>query len=99
MGFGSRTNPTAQHHQAAPARVRDAAGKVLEVGDEVLVILNKSLMRVAAITPLLQAGAPPDAMILTLVTRVAIGVPRDTAVEDLYFVRHQAEIGDKAIPE
>lgn len=98
MGFGSRSNPTAQHHAAAPARVRDAAGKVLEIGDEVLVVLSKSLMRVAEIKPLLAPGSPPNAMLVTLVTRMAIAVPRDTGVEDLYVVRHQAEIGDNAIP-
>src|SRR6266851_1237164 len=97
MGIASRLNPTAAVG-TAPARVRDASNRVLEVGDEILVLTPKQIMRVASITPIMHPGAPPNMMLLTLVTKLAIAVPRDTGVEDLYFLRHQAEIGDKAIP-
>lgn len=95
-------NPTALQFRpagggAAPARVRDASGKVLEIGDEVLVVMPTSLMRVASIKPVLHPGAPPNLMKLVLVTRMALAAPRDSAVENLYFLRHQAEIGDGAI--
>lgn len=83
--------------QAPPARVRDAAGKVLELGDEVLVVMPSCLMRVASIKPILAPGAPPNLMELVLVTRLAMGVPRDQGIENLYQLRHQAEIGDGAI--
>ncbi len=90
-------NPTAQKcggPTAPPARVKDAAGRVLDLGDEVLVLLPKMLMRVASIRPLLHPGAPRNSMALTLVCRVEVGVPRDSAIEDVYFTRHQSEVGD-----
>lgn len=84
--------------QTAPAQVRDAVGRVLEIGDEVLVTVPKFPMRVAACTPILEGpGVPPGLMQLTLVCRLAIAIPRDTRGEDLYFLRHQAEIGDGAL--
>lgn len=84
--------------QTAPPRVRDAANRILEIGDECIVITPKTLMRVASITPVIERpGVPPGMMQVVLVTRLAILVPRDSGVEDLYFTRHQAEIGDGAI--
>jgi hypothetical protein len=97
MGILQRLNPQAQHFASAKAQVRDAVGRVLEVGDEVLVLTPKTLLRVAEIKPILDPGAPPNAMLVTLVTRMAIACPRDQGIEDLYFLRHQAEIGDGAI--
>lgn len=97
MGHAARRNPTTQLGHA-PARVRDGSGKVLEVGDEVLVLSHKTLMRVAEIKPLLDPGAPPNAMIVVMVCQLQIAVPRDTGIEEVYVLRHQAEIGDKAIP-
>ncbi len=97
MGHASRLNPTAQLGQR-PARVRDASGKVLEVGDEVLCITPKQLLRVAEIKPLMDPGAPAGVMVLVLVCKLQIAVPRDQAIEDVYVLRHQAEIGDGAIP-
>ena len=96
MGILERMNP--RHTLGAPpARVRDAVGRVLELGDEVVVVTPKQIMRVAEIRPMLEPGAPKDALMVTLVTRMIIVVPRDQGVEDLYFLRHQAEIGDQAI--
>jgi len=97
MGILERLNPKAQHFASAPAQVRDAVGHVLQLGDEVLVIIPKMLLRVAEIKPLLDPGAPPNTMLVTLVTRMAVACPRDRGIEDLYFLRHQAEIGDRAI--
>jgi len=100
MGIMQRLNPKAQVMAAAPAHVRDAVGKILEVGDEVVIIAPKCLLRVAEIKPLLDPGAPPHTMMLVLVTRLAIAVPRNQGIEDLYVLRHQAEIpGTPAIPE
>lgn len=95
-------NPTAlQFHPAgggaAPSRVRDAVGKVLEIGDEVVVVMPSCLMRVASAKPILHPGAPPNLMELVLVTRLAMAVPRDTGVENLYRLRSQKEVGDGAI--
>jgi hypothetical protein len=98
MGIMSRLNPNAVQG-TAPARVRDAIGRVLEVGDEVLIVNTSQLMRVATISPILAPGAPPSAMLLVLVAKAQLGVPRDTALENVYFLRHQAEIGDNAIQE
>jgi hypothetical protein len=97
MGIQSRRNPNV-NLASAPARVRDAVGRVLELGDEVVVILDKALMRVAEIRPMLEANAPPGAMMITLVSRVVVVAPRDQGIENLYRLRHQAEIGDGAIP-
>jgi hypothetical protein len=97
MGKLERLNP---NHliQPAPPRVRDAVGRILELGDEVLVITPKFPMRVAEITPTIeQPGVPPGMMRLTLVAKLTTFVPRDTGVEDMYFTRHQKEIGDGAI--
>lgn len=77
------------------ARLRDASGRVLEIGDEILVLSPKTIMRVAAITPVLHPGAPKGTVQLTLVTRLAIAAPSDSGIEDLYFLRHAAEIGDE----
>jgi hypothetical protein len=97
MGIASRQNPTVGL-ATAPARVRDAVGKVLELGDEAVILTNKMIVRVAGITPLLDPGAPAGVMVLTLVSRIQMACPRDGAVEDLYVLRHQADIGDHAIP-
>lgn len=96
MGIASRRNPNVAL-ASAPARLRDAVGRVLELGDECLVLTPKIIVRVAGITPLMDPGAPAGVMVLTLVTRIQMAGPRDGAIEDLYFLRHQAEIGDKAI--
>ena len=103
MGKDARNNPTAlqfapRDGQAPPGRVRDAVGRVLEVGDEVLVVMPTCLMRVASVKPILHPGAPPNLMELVLVTRMAMAAPRDQGIESLYFLRHQAEVGDGAIP-
>src|ERR1700682_483693 len=98
MGHASRLNPNA-HLGQAPARVRDAVGKVLEVGDEVLIVNPAQPMRVAEITPLMDPGAPAGMMVLVLVCKLQIAAPRDQAIDHLYVLRHQAEIGDGAIPE
>ena len=97
MGIESRHNPNV-HLAQGPARVRDAIGKVLEVGDEILALTSKVVMRIASISPMMDPKAPPGAMLVTMVSRVVMVVPRDQGVEDLYFLRHQAEIGDGAIP-
>jgi hypothetical protein len=96
MGSASQLNPNILHG-TAPARVRDAVGRVLEVGDEVLLVVPSQTLRVASISPILHPGAPPNAMLLVLVAKASLGVPRDTSVQGLYFLRHQAEIGDQAI--
>jgi hypothetical protein len=97
-----KRNPTALQFKpagggAAPSRVRDASGKILELGDEILVVMPSCLMRVASIKPILHPGAPPNLMELVLVTRLQMAVPRDQGVENLYMLRHQADIGDGAI--
>lgn len=97
MGRLERLNPFHRVGDPPPPRVRDAVNKVLEIGDEVVVITPKWLMRVAEIKPLLDPGAPPNAMSVVLVTRVMLVAPRDGRIEDLYVTRHQAEIGDHAI--
>lgn len=96
MGIASRQNPNVGL-ASAPARIRDAVGRVLEVGDEVLAITNKMILRVAEIKPLLDPSAPAGVMVMTLVTRIQMACPRDQAVEDFYRLRHQSEIGDQAI--
>jgi hypothetical protein len=98
MGIASRQNPQVQL-ASAPARVRDAVGRILEVGDECVVLANKIIVRVAEIRPLLEPGAPAGVMVLTLVTRINMAAPRDSGIEDLYFLRHQADIGDHAIQQ
>lgn len=75
-------------------RLRDAVGRVLEPGDEVLVVTPTQHFRVASVSPVLHPGAPPNTVLLTLVTRLAMGAPRDAAVEGVYFLRHASEIGD-----
>ena len=102
MGSEARRNPIAGKFggpTGAAPQVRDAVGRVLEVGDEVLVVMPSCLMRVASMKPILHPGAPPNLMELVLVTRLAMAAPRDTGVENLYRLRHQAEIGDGAIPQ
>lgn len=98
MGIASRQNPNV-HLASAPARIRDAVGRVLEVGDECLVLTSKMIVRVAEIKPLMDPGAPAGVMVMTLVTRIQVAGPRDGALEDCYLLRHQADIGDHAIPE
>jgi hypothetical protein len=98
MGIQSRLNPNIQL-ATAPARVRDAVGRVLEIGDEAVILTNKIIVRVAELAPLMDPGAPAGVMVLTLVTRIRMAVPRDQGIEDLYLLRHQADIGDNAIPQ
>lgn len=92
-----KINPRAIGAQALPARARDSVGRVLEPGDEVLVVAPTAVYRVAKIEPILHPGAPPNLMQVVLVTRLLLACARDGAIEDLYFLRHQAQIGDKAI--
>jgi hypothetical protein len=96
MGIQSRRNPNVALAQA-PARMRDAVGKVLEVGDECVLLTNKMIVRVGEIKPLMDPGAPAGMMVMTLVTRINVVGPRDGGLEDCYFLRHQADIGDNAI--
>jgi hypothetical protein len=98
MGIQSRRNPNVQLAQG-PARVRDAVGRVLEIGDEILVLTDKAVMRVASISPMMDPQAPAGAMMVTMVCRIVLVAPRDQQVDNVYFLRHQSEIGDKAIPE
>ena len=92
MGRDSHLNPTARQMASAAARVRDHLGRVLEIGDEVLIVSPQQMYRVASITPVLDPGAPPNTMQMLLVTQVQVGVPRDAGVQNLYFLRHQADI-------
>lgn len=98
-----KRNPRALHFTpagggAAPAQIRDALGRVLSLGDEVLAMTPACLMRIASVRPILHPGAPPNLVEVVLVTRMQMAVPRDQGVENLYLLRHQAEIGDGMIP-
>ncbi len=98
MGVMEKLNPRSQRNAAtAMPQVRDAVGKILEIGDEVLIVNPSCLFRVGEITPVMDPGAPPNTMLVTLVTRLALVAQRDHGVEHLYVLRHQAEIGDGAI--
>src|ERR1019366_4169370 len=81
-----------------PPRVRDAKGKVLEIGDEVLVVSPITEYRVAGIRPILAPGAPPSAMEVILVTKLHLVAARDSAIESLYQLRHAAEMNDGLFP-
>ena len=61
-------------------------------------IHDASLMRVAEIRPILHPGAPPHTVALVLVTRMQLAAPQGSNIEGLYFLRHQAEIGDRLFP-
>lgn len=98
-----KRNATAQQFtrpggQAPPAQLRDALGRVIEIGDEVLAVMPSCMLRVASVKPVLHPGAPPNLMELVMVMKLSVMVPRDTAMPNVYFLRHQAEIGDQAIP-
>lgn len=94
MGRDSQLNPTARQLASAAARVRDHLGRVLEIGDEVLIVSPAQLYRVASIRPVLDPGAPPNQMQVLLVTQLQLAIPRDSGVANLYVTRHQAEIKD-----
>lgn len=92
-------NPFARKPSPPPAQVRDAAGHVLAVGDEILLVTPSVLVRVASIMPVLAPGAPPNTMELVMVARVGLGIPRDSGVEHLYRTRTAEEIKDGLFTE
>ncbi len=93
MGAGSRLNPFARDSQVAgPPQVRDHLGRVVGVGDMLLVSRPGGLVRVAQVTPLLHPGAPPNMMAVRLVGVIDLVVPRDSALEDVYRVAEAKEL-------
>lgn len=81
-----------------PAILKDALGKPLSEGDELMLVVNKTFMRVAALhRTLLAPGTPPNTMTLVLQTEVRLVVPCGAQIAECYLMRHQAEIGDGII--
>lgn len=94
MGIESRLNPYGRDSQVVgPPIVRDQTGKALEIGDQVLVLKTGVLARVAQITPLLHPGAPPNMMMVRLVTVIDVAVPRNAALDDVFRVTTALEMG------
>lgn len=94
---GSRRLVTGLPGGPQTPRLRDALGRILELGDEVLLAMPTVIMRVAAVRPILHPGAPPNTVAVTLVCKVEVAGTHDTGIENCYRLRHQAEIGDGAI--
>lgn len=93
MGSMSRLNPFSRDAINPPApEVRDHLGKILGVGDQVLINKNGLLARVAQITPVLDPGAPPNLMRVRLLAVIDVALPRQAALEDVYRTTPAAEL-------
>ena len=75
-------------------RARDAYGRVLELGDEVIVPkLMAPRFRVQEIVPELAPGAPPNLVRITLGALIVLHAPADQPVGEFLRVRTAAEQG------
>lgn len=91
MGKESRLNPTST--LGTPASTRDARGRLLQEGDEVLLhIPGPIYFRVARVAPSLDPKAPPNAIHLTLTARADFVAIRDQANLEFIRVRSAEEI-------
>jgi hypothetical protein len=88
-------NPRAFGTQVkALPRTRDAYGRVLEPGDEIIVPkLSPVRFLVRDVAPEMRMGFPPNLVRIALVATVEFHAPADTAVVDLIRIRTAAEQG------
>lgn len=86
MGHESRLNPFSKPspliNTAAPV-VRDGRGRILQVGDEIVVPGAPALFRVRSIERCAEAGVPDSFMDVLLVGTLKIRTPRDTPTQEL----------------
>lgn len=96
MGWNSRikNNITAAISNQSPV-VRDLPGRVLEVGDEVILSAPLHTYRVSKVEPVRAPGAPANLMHLQLVSVIDLPAPRDQPMEGVIRVRTAAEIKAK----
>jgi hypothetical protein len=77
-----------------PLRVRDAYGRILTIGDEV--ILSKPVMthfRIQDVAPILDPGMPPNHVRVMLGALLVLAVPADGAIGEVIRVRTADEQG------
>jgi hypothetical protein len=75
------------------AQVRDDKGRVLQEGDEVVLMQPGGCYRVAMIQPVVDPRAPKGLVKLTLVARLEIVCPANGPIEGCIRVRTAEELG------
>lgn len=100
MGRESRLNPFARHATAIDTSepvVRDSHGRVLQVGDEILLASNApTLYRVHSVERHSAPGLPPNLMLVRLITTIELLTPRDQPTQEILRVATAEELTEKA---
>ena len=102
MGRDEKINPFARRAASTTTQpadvVRDAKGRVLHEGDEVILNLRGPVyLRVAKIVPVLDPGAPPNLVNIHVGTLAAFTVKKDTPVMEILRIATLEEAGPKPL--
>ena len=90
MGHEERNNPNA----ILSMSVREARGRELKEGDEIILAIPGPIyFRVAAITPVLDPGAPPGLMQVHVGCMLTFGAKRGAVNREFVRVRTEQEAG------
>lgn len=90
LSMGAKIDQALHRHDPV---VRDSLGRVLEVGDEVVVIANAANYRVARIERVEDPGAPPNLMRIKLINVTEVIITCDGALDSIMRVRTASEMG------
>jgi len=77
---------------AEPLEAHDSQGRVLGVGDEIVMLQPGFLFRIARVEPFTAPGAPPNLMKITLVSSTDLVVPRGASIDGILRTARYAEL-------
>lgn len=72
---------------------KDARGRVLEEGDEIILNVRSVYFRIASITPVLDPSAPPDMLMVHVGAMIPFYCKRGAINQEFVRVRSRAEAG------
>lgn len=93
MGHDARQNPGSAEY-TGPPETRDARGRVLQEGDEIILAVPGPIyFRVAQITPVLDPAAPPGLLQVHVGAMLTFGAKRGAINREFVRVRSAEEAG------